>query len=71
MKRKRKILKRLIQKRAYLVRRSGAQAIVIEKLRELGLDLDIWEPSFSKMKDHPYFCITVQVFQIADHCGNP
>ena len=28
---------------------------MIEKLRELGLDLDIWEPSFSKMKDHPYF----------------
>ncbi len=33
------------------MRKSGAQAIVIEKLRELGLDLDIWEPSFSKMKD--------------------
>ena len=28
---------------------------MIEKLRELGLDLDIWEPSFSKMQDHPYF----------------
>ncbi|HDR7795283.1 TPA: peptidase [Bacillus luti] len=50
-----KFLKRLIQEKSVSGDESGAQAIVIEKLRELGLDLDIWEPSFSKMKDNPYF----------------
>ncbi|MGQ0454465.1 peptidase, partial [Bacillus sp. SS-TM] len=50
-----KFLKRLIQEKSVSGDESGAQAIVIEKLRELGLELDIWEPSFSKMKDHPYF----------------
>ncbi|KFN16282.1 peptidase [Bacillus pseudomycoides] len=50
-----KLLKRLIQEKSVSGDESGAQAIVIEKLRELGLDLDIWEPSFTKMKDHPYF----------------
>ncbi|MDM5154841.1 peptidase [Bacillus sp. DX1.1] len=50
-----KLLKRLIQEKSVSGDESGAQAIVIEKLRELGLDLDIWEPSFTKMKDHPCF----------------
>ncbi|MBO1580012.1 peptidase [Bacillus sp. XF8] len=50
-----KLLTRLIQEKSVSGNESGAQAIVIEKLRELGLDLDIWEPSFTKMKDHPYF----------------
>ncbi|SFI00006.1 MULTISPECIES: peptidase [unclassified Bacillus (in: firmicutes)] len=50
-----KLLKRLIQEKSTSGDESGAQAVVIEKLRELGLDLDIWEPSFTKMKDHPYF----------------
>ncbi|MBY0596050.1 peptidase [Bacillus bingmayongensis] len=50
-----KLLTRLIQEKSVSGDESGAQAIVIEKLRELGLDLDIWEPSFTKMKDHPYF----------------
>src|SRR6516165_2920728 len=50
-----KLLQRLIQEKSTSGDESGAQAVVIEKLRELGLDLDIWEPSFTKMKDHPYF----------------
>ena len=50
-----KLLKRLIQEKSTSGDESGAQAVVIEKLRELGLDLDIWEPSYTKMKDHPYF----------------
>lgn len=50
-----KLLTRLIQEKSVSGYESGAQAIVIEKLRELGVDLDIWEPSYTKMKDHPYF----------------
>ncbi|CAM4229772.1 acetylornithine deacetylase [Bacillus manliponensis] len=50
-----KLLTRLIQEKSVSGYESGAQAIVIEKLRELGVDLDIWEPSYTKMKEHPYF----------------
>ncbi|MES5894310.1 MULTISPECIES: peptidase [Bacillus cereus group] len=50
-----KFLTRLIQEKSVSGDESGAQAIVIEKLRELGLDLDIWEPAINEMKDHPYF----------------
>lgn len=50
-----KLLTRLIQEKSISGYESGAQAIVIEKLRELGVELDIWEPSYTKMKDHPYF----------------
>ena len=44
---------------------------MIEKLRELGLDLDIWEPSFSKMKDHPYFVSPRTSFRIARTLWQP
>ena len=70
-KRERKILKRLIQEKSVSGDESGAQAIVIEKLRELGLDLDIWEPSFSKMKDHPYFVSPRTSFRIARTLWQP
>ncbi len=60
-----KFLKRLIQEKSVSGDESGAQAIVIEKLRELGLELDIWEPSFSKMKIILILYHPVEVFQIA------
>ena len=66
-----KFLKRLIQEKSVSGDESGAQAIVIEKLRELGLDLDIWEPSFSKMKDHPYFVSPRTSFRIARTLWQP
>ncbi|MBO9130430.1 peptidase [Bacillus sp. 165] len=49
------LLQRLVQERSVSGNESTAQAIVIEKLRELGLQLDIWEPSVEDMQDHPYF----------------
>ncbi|WP_418909810.1 peptidase [Bacillus pinisoli] len=50
-----KLLKRLVQERSISGHESSAQAIIIEKLRELGLEIDIWEPNFSKLQHHPYF----------------
>lgn len=32
-----------------------SQAIIIEKCRELGLEIDIWEPNGTKLLSHPYF----------------
>lgn len=32
-----------------------AQAIVVEKLREMGLTIDIWEPGGNKLTEHSYF----------------
>jgi acetylornithine deacetylase len=49
------LLQRLIQEKSTSGNESSAQAIVIEKLRELGLLIDIWEPNFSKLQHHPYF----------------
>ncbi|WP_028399618.1 peptidase [Ectobacillus panaciterrae] len=50
-----RLLKRLVQERSVSGEESKAQAIIIEKMRELGLSLDIWEPPYSEMKKHPYF----------------
>ncbi|MGM9987945.1 MAG: peptidase [Bacillaceae bacterium] len=33
----------------------GIQRLVIQKLEQLGLEIDSWEPSFEEMKHHPYF----------------
>ncbi len=49
------LLKRLVRERSVSGNESTAQAIVVEKLRELGLPLDIWEPSIEELQDHPYF----------------
>lgn len=49
------LLKRLVKEDSISGNESKAQSIVIEKLRELELDLDIWEPSIEEMKEHPYF----------------
>ena len=50
-----KLLKQLVQEDSISGNESKAQAIVVEKLRELELDLDIWEPAIDELKDHPYF----------------
>ncbi|WP_267908685.1 peptidase [Paenibacillus alkalitolerans] len=33
----------------------GAQAVIAGKLRELKLDVELWEPDGGELKDHPYF----------------
>jgi acetylornithine deacetylase len=50
-----RLLKRLVQERSVSGDESSAQAVIIEKLRELGLEIDIWEPDFSELQKHPYF----------------
>ncbi|WP_456278719.1 peptidase [Bacillus sp. AK128] len=50
-----RLLKRLVQERSITGEESKAQAIIVEKLRKLGLEIDIWEPDFTSLQNHPYF----------------
>jgi acetylornithine deacetylase len=50
-----RLLKRLVQEPSITGHESFAQAVIIEKLRELGLEIDIWEPDFSELQSHPFF----------------
>ncbi|MBM6619371.1 peptidase [Bacillus suaedaesalsae] len=50
-----RLLQRLVQERSVSGNESAAQAIIIEKLREIGLHIDIWEPNYAKLQQHPFF----------------
>ncbi|MGE8077780.1 peptidase [Peribacillus loiseleuriae] len=50
-----KLLQKLIQEPSKRGNEGGAQAIIIEKCRELGLELDIWEIGDDELKNHPQF----------------
>jgi acetylornithine deacetylase len=50
-----RLLQRLVQERSITGQESSSQAIIIEKLRGLDLQIDIWEPNYSKLQHHPYF----------------
>ncbi len=50
-----KLLQKLIQERSTQGKESSAQAIVIEACREIGLEIDIWEPDAKEMSTHRNF----------------
>ncbi|XJZ25854.1 peptidase [Bacillota bacterium Lsc_1132] len=61
-----RLLQILVQEDSTRGHESGAQAIIIEKCRQLGLDLDIWEIDGAELSKHPaYFC------DRKDFAGNP
>ncbi|MBM7584235.1 acetylornithine deacetylase [Bacillus pakistanensis] len=60
------LLQRLVQEESTRENESSAQAIVIEKCRELKLDLDIWEIERIKLQSHPFFRCDRNEFE-----GNP
>lgn len=51
-----RLLQQLVQEPSVRGNESGAQAIIIEKCRELGLFLDIWEIGDKELKSHSAFC---------------
>lgn len=61
-----KFLQLFVQERSTRGEESKAQAIIIEKLRELGLKLDIWEIGNEGLKNHPNYCSDRK-----DYRGNP
>ncbi|MDX8343806.1 peptidase [Rossellomorea sp. YZS02] len=61
-----KLLQRLVQEDSVRGNESKAQAIIIEKCRKLGLELDIWEISENDIKHHPFYRCDRKDFK-----GNP
>ncbi|PLR98873.1 peptidase [Bacillus sp. T33-2] len=61
-----RLLQRLVQEGSSRGNESGAQAVIIEKCRELGLDLDIWEIGGEALVNHPVYCSDRKSF-----AGNP
>jgi acetylornithine deacetylase len=61
-----RLLQLLVQENSTRGKESGAQAIMIEKCRQLGLHLDIWEIDRTELARHPsFFC------DRKDFNGNP
>ncbi|GGE59828.1 peptidase [Priestia taiwanensis] len=50
-----KLLKQLIREKSIQEYENKSQAIVAEKLRLLGLKVDIWEPNIKELEKHAYF----------------
>jgi acetylornithine deacetylase len=61
-----RMLQKLVQEDSTRGKESIAQAIVIEKCRQLGLELDIWEIGQAALFEHPAFCSDRKDFK-----GNP
>lgn len=57
-----KMLQRLVQEKSVSGKESSAQAIVIEICRELGLEIDIWEPDSKELKENENFVSTRESF---------
>jgi acetylornithine deacetylase len=61
-----RLLQLLVRENSTRGNESSTQAIVIEKCRQLGLTLDIWEICGDELKSHPAYCCDRQSFE-----GNP
>jgi len=59
-------LQRVVQEGSIRGQESSAQAIIIEKCRELGMTMDIWEIGEESLTKHPVFCSDRSDFK-----GNP
>ncbi|MDQ0411991.1 MULTISPECIES: peptidase [Mesobacillus] len=51
-----RLLQKMVQEPSTRGEESKAQAVVIEKCRELGLEMDIWEIGGDGLASHPAFC---------------
>jgi acetylornithine deacetylase len=61
-----RLLQVLVQENSTRGNESSTQAIVIEKCRQLGLSLDIWEIGGDELRNNPAYCCDRQNFD-----GNP
>lgn len=51
-----RFLQRLVREPSLAGDEAGAQALIEERLRELGAQIDVWEPGEEALISHPYFC---------------
>lgn len=61
-----RLLQILVRENSTRGNESSTQAIIIEKCRQLGLTLDIWEIGGDELKNHPAYCCDRKSFE-----GNP
>ncbi|MDP4083568.1 MAG: peptidase [Bacillota bacterium] len=61
-----KLLQALVRENSTRGNESSAQAIIIEKCRQLGMELDIWEIDEEELRKHPSYCSDRENFE-----GNP
>ncbi|GHH98309.1 peptidase [Neobacillus kokaensis] len=61
-----KLLQKIVQENSTRGNESSTQAVIIEKCRQLGLKLDIWEIGGNELKNHPAFFCDRKDFE-----GNP
>ena len=61
-----KLLQKLVQEPSKRGKEGGAQAIVVEKCRQIGLDIDLWEIGDGELRNHPHFYCDRKDFK-----GNP
>ncbi|WP_134702919.1 peptidase [Ammoniphilus sp. YIM 78166] len=48
-------LQRLVQERSTQTNEAGVQKLVVQKLEQMGLDIDVWEPDGEELQKHEYF----------------
>lgn len=56
------LLSRLIQQPSVQGNEKGVQAIVIDHLKSLGLEVDVWDPDFKELSKHPYFVASRETY---------
>jgi acetylornithine deacetylase len=61
-----RLLQKLVQEKSVRGNESKAQAVIIEKCREIGMQLDIWEIEKKDVMNHPFYRCDREDFQ-----GNP
>ncbi|MGG3575083.1 peptidase [Bacillus gobiensis] len=50
-----RLLKKLIAEKSTIGEEFNAQAVILEKLRQFQMEVDVYEPSIIQLKQHPYF----------------
>ncbi|WP_285766044.1 peptidase [Peribacillus sp. SI8-4] len=60
------LLQKLVQEPSKRGQEGSAQAIVVEKCRQLGLEIDLWEIGDEQLRNHPHFYCDRKDFK-----GNP
>jgi len=49
------LLANMVRQPSVQLREAGVQEVVIQKLKQLGLEVDVWDPDFDALKKSPYF----------------
>ena len=49
------LLAKMVRQRSIQGHEAGVQQVVIQKLQQLGLEIDVWDPDYSQLKSNPYF----------------